>query len=361
MMDIDGKHSVLRRFLGKVAKAVVPGMAQIDLTYACNLRCVHCCVVPEDRPELDTGEVKRVLEELAAKNCLYVALSGGEIFLRQDLDDILQEAHGLRFTIVLMTNGTLIPEDLIPRLPKLGVGQVNLSLYGDVPDVHDRVTQVPGSFEKTVASVRRLKDSGMRVRIGVMLLTQNAARIRQMAEFAEGLGTVWNIDPTVSPKRDGSTGPLAFRASESDLAELFEYYEARTGDVKRMVDAWQKEEWLSGRPCAAGTAACAISPYGDVFPCGVLRLAAGNVREKPFGEIWEHSEVLRRVRAVRRRDLKPCATCDLAPYCIRCQGRALAEDGDLLGPSRYQCVQAAVRRDVLERTYAESTPCKPTR
>jgi len=351
--------SVMEAMVARARRATIPVRVKLDLTYSCNLRCVHCCVAPAPRPELNTDEVNALLGHLAESGCLFLSLSGGEIFLREDLVDILEEAHRLGFALRLMTNATLLPEDIVRRLRGWNVGEVAVSLYGDSPGVHDGITRVPGSFEKTVVSIRRLRDSGIRVKTALMLLKNNLSRFRQMADLADDLDAQWNLDATLFPRHDGSRDPLAHRVLPSDLEEVRAYVEARTGEIRRMAERREREDWLDGAPCGAGCVTCAISAYGDVLPCSAMPLPAGNVREQPFAEIWEESEVLRRVRSIRRRDLEVCSTCDLARYCVICLGLALAEDGDLLGPARFHCAEAAIHRAVFEKTYAENRSCSP--
>ncbi len=353
------KRSPLDALLVRARRGGVPARVKLDLTNACNLRCIHCCIVPEDRRELDLDEIRGLLDELAGKGCLYLALSGGEIFLRNDLPEIMEEAHRLKFSLRLMTNATLIPDTLIPRFPDLNVGEVAVSLYGDTADLHDRVTQVPGSFEQTVRRIRRMREVGTRVKTSIMLLAENVRRFRETAALAESLDTAWTLDTAILPKHDGSMAPVAHRIGLSDREEITRFIEETFKDLKRMNDRWNRETWLQGSPCGAGSTICSINAYGDVFPCPVMPLLAGNVREQSFAEIWDDSPVMKLVRGIRRRDLKECASCEFARFCVICPGLALAEDGDLFGPSSFHCLEARIHQRVYETTYPESSSWTP--
>ncbi len=353
------KPSPLDALLARAKRAGVPARVKLDLTNACNLKCVHCCVVRSARPELALDEIKALLGDLAAKGCLYLSLSGGEIFLRDDLPAIMEEARRLKFSLRLLTNATLIPDTLIPRFPDLNVGEVAVSMYGDGAALHDRIAGVPGSFDRTVASIRRMRENGTRVKISVMLLSENVSRYREMVALAENLGAAWTLDAAILPKVDGSTAPLEHRIHASEMEEITRFRETLTHELKRMNDRWDRERWLEGAPCGAGSTSCAIDAYGDVFPCPVIPLVAGNIRERSFSEIWDHSPVLERIRSLRRKDLKECPTCDVARFCVICPGLALAEDGDLLGPSTFHCAEARIHRTVYERMYGERISCDP--
>jgi len=86
----------------------IPLSVHVDLTMRCNERCVHCYRVIEDRPELTTAEVKALLADLARAGTLYLTFSGGEIFLRPDLFELIAEAKRLRFDLRLKSNALLI-------------------------------------------------------------------------------------------------------------------------------------------------------------------------------------------------------------------------------------------------------------
>ncbi|MCK4548373.1 MAG: radical SAM protein [Candidatus Eisenbacteria sp.] len=354
-------QDALDSLIKQASLALVPAVVKLDLTYACNQKCVHCCVVPERREDLSLEEIRVLFAEIADKGCLYLSLSGGEIFLRKDLPDILEEAQRCGFSLRLMTNGSLIPPEMIPRMRKYRVGEVDVSLYGDTAEVHESVTRVAGSFEKTVASIRRMREAGIRIKIGLIILKQNIHRFRQMVDLAESLGTTWNLDGSILRRFDGSEAPLAFQVPVSELADVVEYRERRMPDLKHMKEAWNREKWLEGVPCGAGRAMCTISPYGDVFPCSVMPMLAGNIREQSFAEIWDHSEVLKRVRAIRRRDLETCATCELAPFCVLCPGRSVLDNGSLTEPSLFRCSETAIHRDVYEKIYLEGGSCDEPR
>ena len=106
---------------------------------------------------------------------------------------------------------------------------------------------------------------------------------------------------------------------------------------------------FDGPLCAAGNRYANISAAGEVRACNSLPVVAGNVREKPFREIWEQSEWLKQVRSIRRKDLDTCNTCPKINYCGRCHAQALVEDGNIMGPSSSACSYA----DAVDRIQIE--------
>ena len=120
------ENAVLSRLIQKSLARNLPLNVHFDLTYRCNERCVHCYLDHEDYGEMDTSEVLRVLEELAAAGTLFLTFSGGEIFLRQDFFELLEAARRLHFDLNLKTNGLLVTDERAARLKQLGVAKMQI-------------------------------------------------------------------------------------------------------------------------------------------------------------------------------------------------------------------------------------------
>jgi radical SAM protein with 4Fe4S-binding SPASM domain len=316
----------------------IPLSAHVDLTMRCNELCVHCYRVIEDRRELTTAEVKTLLADLARAGTLYLTFSGGEIFLRRDLFELIAEAKRLRFDLRLKSNALLISEERARRLRELGVRQVDVSIYSVDPAVHDAVTKIPGSLERSLAGIERLRAAGVSVKINCPLMRSNVAGYRDVRALAERLGAACGIDPMITARNDGDPSTVRLRIGRADLARVLRDPVLSPEPLPTEIPDVRPD--LDDIACGAGHNACYVSAYGDVMPCVALPLACGNIRETPFGEIWADSRRMREVRSIRVRNLHTCAGCEAAVFCTRCPGQALVEDGDLYGPSRAACEHA---------------------
>ncbi|HET7340727.1 MAG TPA: radical SAM protein [Methylomirabilota bacterium] len=323
----------------------IPLSVHVDLTMRCNERCVHCYRVVEERPELTTAELTRLLAELAAAGTLYLTFSGGEVFLRRDLFELVAEAKRLRFDLRLKSNALLVSEAHARRLADLGVRQVDVSVYSADPAVHDRVTKIPGSLERSLAGIARLQAAGVRVKINCPLMAGTVAGYREVRALAERLGVPCGMDPMITARNDGETSPVLLRIGRADLAGVLR--DPRFAPSAPPAAGGAGRDDLDDIACGAGHNACYVSAYGDVMPCVAMPIACGNVRDTPFAEIWAASRGMRQVRAIRVRDLHTCAGCQAAVFCSRCPGQALVEDGDLYGPSSAACEHALVAADVV--------------
>lgn len=333
------------RILDRADALGVPFSVQFDLTYRCNERCIHCYLDHDDHGELATAEVMRVLEEVAAAGTFHLILSGGEIFMRQDLLAIVARARELQFNVKLKSNAVMVTDALARRLRELAVERVQVSVYSHRPEIHDAITKLPGSWRRTLAGIRRLRDAGVRVSIANVLMTANRDDYRQTQALAVELGVGYTLDPTITPMMDGATGVLALRVPGQALREVFEDQSLVQYEPEPET-AELRQQALDGVPCSAGHTAAYISPYGDVYPCVQFPFRCGSVREENFASIWRDSPQLHQVRAIRLRDLSSCSGCGNLTSCSRCPGLAYME-GDMRGPSSADCEKSLARTGVL--------------
>src|SRR5712675_3263368 len=104
----------------KALKLNIPLSVQLDLTYRCNERCVHCYLDHDDHGEMTTAEIKDVLEQLAEAGTFFLTLSGGEVLMRRDFFEILEYARELKFNVRIKTNGVMIRTSEARRMRDLG-------------------------------------------------------------------------------------------------------------------------------------------------------------------------------------------------------------------------------------------------
>ncbi len=359
--------NVTDRLFEKTVGLHIPLSVHIDLTMRCNELCRHCYRVIEERPELTTDELKALLGDLARAGTLYLAFSGGEVFLRKDLLELIEHARQLRFDVRLKSNALLITKAKAERLRALGVRQVDISIYSADPAVHDWVTKVPGSLERSLQGAVLLKDAGVTVKLNCPLMRQNVGQYKEVRALAERLGALSGFDPMITAKNDGNTSTVKLRITGRQLIQVLQD-PAMNPDVGktdvREIPSVRPD--LGEIPCGASHNACYISAYGDVQPCVAMPIACGNVRDEPFEEIWRRSPEMLRVRSIRIRDLHTCSSCAASRFCTRCPGQALVENGDLYGPSTANCEQAlvgaqlagsaAIPASMLRRTASASQP-----
>jgi len=354
---------LMREMGAKALKLGIPLSVQLDLTYRCNERCVHCYLDHDDHGEMTTPEIKDLLDQLAEAGVFFLILSGGEIFLRRDLFEIVEYARKLMFSVKLKTNAVMIRKAKAARIAALGVEQVQISVYSHRAEVHDAITKLPGSFRRTVEGARLLKANGVRVSFANVLMKHNANDYPEVQALAAKLGVGYNVDPTITPMMDGDRSILDLNIAPEALEQVF-HESTLVGNAEEFCappsGPLAEADALDTLPCSAGHTACYVSPYGDVYPCVQFPLPSGNVRMTSALDIWQRSPQLMEVRAITMAHLQGCPSCAHGSSCTRCPGLAYLE-GNMRGPSTQDCEKSFARTGVpspnlLRKRAADTRP-----
>jgi radical SAM protein with 4Fe4S-binding SPASM domain len=337
---------LIEEMTAKALRKGVPLSAQLDLTYRCNERCVHCYLDHDDHGEMTTAEIKDLLGQMADAGVFYLTLSGGEIMMRRDFFEILEYARARTFCIRLKTNGVLIREKEAKRILALGVESVQISIYSHRPEVHDAITKRKGSLMQSIAAMRLLRANGLHVIIANVLMVKNAADYAGVKALAAELGAQFTIDPTITPMMDGDRSVLDLNVDEASLRKVMRD-EGLVGNVEEFCAPphGPDEDALNSIPCSAGHTSCYVSPYGDVYPCVQFPLPSGNVRRTRFLDIWRESAQLNEVRNITLADMPSCSQCIHGGSCTRCPGLAFME-GNMRGPSYQDCEKSYARTGI---------------
>ena len=342
---------LMSEMAAKALKLNIPLGVQLDLTYRCNERCVHCYLDHDDHGEMNTAEIKSLLDQMADAGVFFLTISGGEIMMRKDFFEILEHAHARTFSIKLKTNGVLIRKKEAERIRALGVESVQISVYSHRAEVHDAITKMPGSFRQTIEAVRLLRAAGLHVTMANVLMVQNAQDYPGVRALANELGAQCTLDPTITPMMDGDRSILELNVDKAALREVFRDG-ALVGNVEEFCAPPQgvDEDALDMLPCSAGHTACYVSPYGDVYPCVQFPLPSGNVRQTKFVDIWRDSPQLKEVRSITLRDMPSCSQCTHGATCTRCPGLAYLE-GNMRGPSYQDCEKSYARTGIPSENF----------
>lgn len=330
------KYNQIRQ---KTVDKNIPFNLDWELTYRCNLKCKHCYQTgEEDRQELSKEEIFKTLDDLAAMGCLFVTLSGGEIFLRDDLIEIIKYLKSKGFAYRLLTNATLIDDAKAKEIAALKPLSVEVSIYAMDEEIHDWMTGLEGSFKQSIAAIEMLRDLGVNVRIKSTIVEKNKDQIQVLKDYAQSIEAGFTYYIGVVPQIDGNKGVCELNPCIDSAVNVLENadYNPEPLVIKR--------EKLNYQPlCAAGHNALYISPYGDVFPCVLLRKLCGNIMENNIKDIW-FGKKMEEVRNISFADLKDCQNCEDINYCNRCPGVAFLESGSLTAISKQDCFLAAARR-----------------
>jgi radical SAM protein with 4Fe4S-binding SPASM domain len=334
--------SLMQELAQRALDRGIPLSVQLDITYRCNERCIHCYLDHDDHGEMTAPEIRTVLDQMAEAGVFFLTLSGGEVFMRRDFFDIVEYARSLMFCVKIKTNAFMIREKEARRLRDLAVQDVQVSIYSHRPEVHDAITLLPGSLRRSIEGIRLLRLHGVKVVIANVLMMQNMSDSAEVKLLAKELGAEHTTDPTITPMMDGNRDVLRLGLGVPQLQTVFHDSELVGNVAEFCAPPVMDDDVLREVPCSAGHTACYISPYGDLFPCVQFPLPSGNVRRQKFMDIWRDSEQLNEVRSITLRDLPVCSGCSHVGTCTRCPGLAYME-GDMRGPSKLDCEKSFAR------------------
>ena len=241
----------------------------------------------------------------------------------------------------MLSNGTLLRPGVAARLASYrNLLGVSISVYGATPEVHDGVTQIRGSWRRTLDGAERLRAQGVAVRLKLIVMRPNVHEVGAMRALCDARGFPYLLNLTVTARHDGTQGSLAMRITEAELAALYR------GPLRNLIPNGNRTVDEAAFPCNCARGNAAISARGDVFPCVSVPWTAGNIRQQPFGEIWRSSPVFERIRGLKIADYPACAPCPDKSFCSRDRGAAYNASGSYTGTDPFVCAAAGVARAV---------------
>ena len=345
-------------------KNMRPSIAHVYIENRCNLKCEHCYESEETHPPqryaLGLDDYNQIFEELHELGVLSVTLTGGEIFLRRDVLDIVALARRHRMAVTLFTSGTLIDRKKAERLANLQVQAVEISLYSHDADVHDAFTRTPGSHARSLRALQLLQEVGVRTVLKANLMTFNVDYIDELIALARKVGADYQLDPTVKPRMDGDPAPLRYAVSPArirklilsrpDLYEAFKRFEP--GELCSGDRSILKDEDVI---CGAARDVISLSADGGVYACGFFGTAGGHLKRQSLRDIWFGSEQFSKVRETTFGKMTACSNCEVKSTCIPCMAYAEVEHQDITQCSSSSRQMAEAIRELAEsRTRVEA-------
>jgi len=337
------KASAWRLLAQKVDFATQPVSAMIEIADRCNENCVHCYQIQGQKGEMSTEEIFGILEELASMGVLFLTISGGEPTLRHDFLEIVEKARELQFAVKVYSNGLRVNQAMAESLAGLAVQEFQTSLYSHRAEVHDWVTRVPGSFDKTVDAVRYLIANGVKVVMKSPLMSFNVQEYEDYIAFVTGLGADYQFDSEINPREGGERDPTSLRISAGERTALRK-------DPRVIPDGTQKPAAppLAAPPCGACKGNVHIEANGELRPCTLLEVKVGDALD-PAGlaKAFHEDPTAQGIRSLSWGDHHGCRDCDLRAYCQRCFANARKESGDALGPYASACARARSKYEAV--------------
>ncbi len=299
-----------------------------ELTYACNLACVHCLSSSgrRDPGELSTEECKAVIDEFERMQIFYVNIGGGEPTIRADFWELVEYATDHHVGVKFSTNGSRITEPVADRLAGSDYVDVQISLDGATAEVNDEVRGA-GSYDTAVTAMERLARAGfVGFKLSVVVTRQNVGQLDEFKALADRYGAQLRLT-RLRPSGRGADVWDELHPTAPQQRALFEWLLAHGEDVLTGDSFFHLAGYGESLPglnlCGAGRVVCLVDPVGDVYACPFAihdQFLAGNVRSPGgFTQVWRYSDLFTELR--RPQSAGACGSCG---HYDSCRGGCMA-------------------------------------
>lgn len=339
-----------------------PRELDIGLTGKCNLKCRYCFYAEsmEKAGDLPTSDWLAFFREAGILGVQKVCLSGGEVFVRKDLFELIDGVIDNRMRYSILSNGTLIDENVLAGFSKgkrrLRLDSIQISIDGSCAEIHDR-SRPPRSFERAISALRLLKENGFPVTVRVTINRHNIDDLENIATLLlddvglPGFSTN-EADYMGSARCSGQDIILTEDERKRAMAALVainERYGGRIGAqagplsrarmMKEITECIQRGETsMKGRgtfcSCGGVFSKMAVLHDGTYVPCNMLpTLVMGKMGEVSLREVWQthpNINIVRERRKIPITEAEECRGCEYAGFCTGgCPGTVMSKTGML--------------------------------
>ncbi|MFA7361284.1 MAG: radical SAM protein [Candidatus Kapaibacterium sp.] len=351
-IPIPENNTYLNELLSKAAEKRQPVSGTFELTNRCNLSCMMCyisesaCNNSVMEKELTAQEWIDIAGQASKNGMVFLLLTGGEIFLRNDFFDIYEPLRKMGVVLTLFTNGTLISKTTAKRLSKLPPNKLEITLYGATSKTYETVTGSKNGFELCCSGMENLLSAGIKPVIKTTITRQNLHEHEDIKKMAKEWGlpflSAWLLTKRVDGKFSSFEDSLLSHEDIFNLELKDKYTNERWKKIAQTKSAEPKSEIFY---CKAGKSSFIINSSGEMNVCADLPLPAAKVLNKGFNAAWE--EVKNYVEAATHKT-SSCSTCNAKEYCNTCPARSYLETKHLDEPVPYLCDISFKRKDIYE-------------
>ncbi|MDR0272099.1 MAG: PqqD family peptide modification chaperone, partial [Clostridiales bacterium] len=329
---------------------------QIELTSRCNERCVHCYIPHENKvSDIEPALFYDILKQCRDMGVLSLTLSGGEPMLHKDFCDFLLKAKEYDFSINVLSNLTLLNDEIIAEMKANRLSSVQVSLYSLNPEIHDNITKLNGSFYKTRDNILRLIENDIPVQISCPTMKQNRNCFSDVMQWAHEHKCRATTDYIMMGRYDHTADNLDNRLSLDEVGKIINEVISQDKNYQQAIladnfDVRESRDRSDDLVCGVCVASICMVANGNVYPCaGWQGYVCGNVRETALREIWNNSPEVKYLRGLRKKDFPKCRNCEDKGFCAMCMVRNANEnpDGDPLRVNEHFCKAAALNRKIV--------------
>jgi radical SAM protein with 4Fe4S-binding SPASM domain len=326
----------------------------IEITSKCNERCVHCYIPHENKISyIEPDLFYNLLDQCKDLKLLHLTLSGGEPMLHKNFCDFMRKCREYDFSVNVLSNLTLLDDEIINEMKMNALLGVQVSLYSMDANIHDEITQMKGSFEKTKNAILKLVENDIPLQISCPILKQNKDCYNDVIKWAVKLKIHVGDDYGLIGRYDHTTQNLNYRLSINEIKEVIDNKVASDSKFLEQIEieAEKKKNMTSNDfVCSICHSSICIIDNGNVYPCaGWQDYIVGNIKETSLKDIWDNSEKVQYLRGLRKKDFPKCIQCVDKEFCTMCMVRNANENpqGDPLIVNAFSCDIVKLNRQIM--------------
>lgn len=332
----------------------------LELTYNCSEKCIHCYNEGAtrndeekskrgDREELKLEDYVKLIDELYGQGLFKVCLTGGDPFSNPLAWKIIKYLYDKDIAFDVFTNGQRIIGD-VKRLADFYPRLVGVSIYSGIAEVHDYVTRVKGSWERSMSVIEQLSAFGVPLNLKCCVMRPNVKSYYMVADIAKQYGAVPQFEVCLTDSVDGDQCVSKYLRMTPEQYEIV----LRDDNIKLYVGEEAPNYGgmtrnMDDNACGAGDNSLCITPEGNVIPCCSFHTVFGNVKDQSILTIIADSEELAYWRSRTLRNYEECGRYDYCAYCNLCPGVNFSETGSPLKAASGNCYIAKVRCDLANK------------
>ncbi len=292
-----------------------------ELTYACNLSCVHCLSSSgrRDPRELTTAEAKALIDEFQRMQIFYVNIGGGEPTVRPDFWELLDYAVDHQVGVKFSTNGFRITPERAAKLAATDYLDVQISLDGATAEVNDPI-RGRGTYEAAIRAMENLQAAGMKdFKLSVVCTRHNIPQLDEFKAIADRYGAQLRLT-RLRPSGRGADVWEELHPLPEQQRVLYDWLVAQGDDILTGDSFFHLAAFGDALPglnlCGAGRVVCLVDPVGDVYACPFAihdQFLAGNIRADGFGEVWQNAPLFLDLRNPQKGGA--CTQCSAFDAC----------------------------------------------
>ncbi len=339
----------------------------LELTYRCSEKCIHCYNEGAtrndnevsgrgDRKELTLDDYKIIIDDLYNQGLMKVCLTGGDPFSKSFVWELIDYLYNKGVAFDIFTNGQSIINE-VERLANYFPRLVGVSIYSGIAEVHDYITRIKGSWERSMKVVKELSDLGVPMNLKCCVMRPNVKSYYMVADIAKEYGIVPQFEVNLTDSIEGDRCVSKYlRMTDEQLEIVLRDDNTPMYVGKEAPNYGSQKRPMDSNPCGAGENSLCITPEGNVIPCCAFHTVFGSLKEQSLSNILSKSKELAYWNKLKLCDYEECGRYDYCDFCNLCSGNNFIEHGTPLKASEVNCSMAKARYNLAQKLMKGKDP-----